>query len=226
MFYVLILTKQYFVVFRWLDVRFVSRPVEIVIFRLTNGETPKWVVDFLRVKDTFRKNMEIVEGSSKNYNNNNNSKPWKSLWIVRVKPNTLEIFEDFAFYLFCFHVFFIFKNCSFFLFLSSFCIFSIFSILIYFIFRFVKFLFFFVIFLFFVLFFLSLLTDVFYTNLNSLSLVPRHRCASVVTLMRTDTAESAEVGGRCSHAAHSRTETQKESVMLSMVGLSETFVIR
>ena len=52
----LILPKKYFVVFRWLDVRFVSRPVEIDIFPLKNGEHPKWVVDFLRVKDTFRKN--------------------------------------------------------------------------------------------------------------------------------------------------------------------------
>ena len=45
-------------------------------------------------------------------------------------------------------------------------------------------------------------------------------------MMRTDTAESAELGGHFSHAGHSRTETQKGSVMLSVVGLSETFVIR
>ena len=71
--------------------RFVSRPVEIVIFPVKNGETPKSVVDFLRVKDTFRKNMEIVEGSVEKIQQKR---------IVRVQPNTLEIFEDFAFYLF------------------------------------------------------------------------------------------------------------------------------
>ena len=41
---------------------FVSRPIEIVTLR-KNGETPNWVVEFLRLKDTFRKkkNMEIVK---------------------------------------------------------------------------------------------------------------------------------------------------------------------
>ena len=34
---------------------FVSRPIEIVTLR-KNGETPNWVVEFLRLKDTFRKN--------------------------------------------------------------------------------------------------------------------------------------------------------------------------
>ena len=34
---------------------FVSRPIEIVTLR-KNGETPDWVVEFLRLKDTFRKN--------------------------------------------------------------------------------------------------------------------------------------------------------------------------
>ena len=67
----LILPKKIFVVFRWLDVRFVSCPVEIVIFPLKNGEHPKWVVDFLRVKDTFRKNHGHRRGfRRKKYNKN------------------------------------------------------------------------------------------------------------------------------------------------------------
>ena len=41
---------------------FVSRPMKIVTFLRENGKTPKLVVDFLRGKDTFRKqNMEIVQ---------------------------------------------------------------------------------------------------------------------------------------------------------------------
>ena len=71
-----------------------------------------------------------------------------------------------------------------------------------------------------------MLTDVFCTDLNSFSLEPRHQCESVVTLIRTVTTESAEHGDHCSHAGHSRTGTQKGSVMLSVVGLSEMFVIR
>ena len=39
---------------------FVSRPIEIVTLR-KNGEIPNWVVEFLRLKDTFRKTMEIVK---------------------------------------------------------------------------------------------------------------------------------------------------------------------
>ena len=70
MFFGLILAKKYFVVFRWLHVCFVSRPVEIAIFPLKNGGHPKWVVDFFRVKDTFRKIMEIVEGFAEKYNKN------------------------------------------------------------------------------------------------------------------------------------------------------------
>ena len=36
--------------------------MKIVTFPMKNGETPKWVVDFLWEKDTFRnKIMEIVE---------------------------------------------------------------------------------------------------------------------------------------------------------------------
>ena len=37
--------------------------------------------------------------------------------------------------------------------------------------------------------------------------------------------ESAESGDQCSHTDYSRTEAQKGSVMLSVVGLSEMFVI-
>ena len=33
---------------------FVSRPIEIVTLG-KNGETPNWVVEFLRLKDTFQK---------------------------------------------------------------------------------------------------------------------------------------------------------------------------
>ena len=37
---------------------FDSRPIEIVTLR-KNGETPNWVVEFLRFKDTFRKQKWI-----------------------------------------------------------------------------------------------------------------------------------------------------------------------
>ena len=77
-----------------------------------NGETPKWVVDFLQEKATFRKTiMKFVEDFiEKSYNND--GKPWKSSRILCVKPKTLEIFRDFAFFL-VFFIFFI----SFFFFL-------------------------------------------------------------------------------------------------------------
>ena len=103
MFFELVLAKKYFVVSRWLDVRFVSRPVEIVIFPVKNGETPKSVVDFLRVKDTFRKNMEIVKGSVEKYNK-------KGLCVCSQTPWRSSKISHFTF--FCFHVFFILKKCS------------------------------------------------------------------------------------------------------------------
>ena len=69
-----------------------------VTFPRENGETPKWVVHFLRERDTFRKNMEIVwDFMDKSYDSNNNGKPWKSSRNLRMKPTTLEIFDDFAF---------------------------------------------------------------------------------------------------------------------------------
>ena len=37
---------------------------------------------------------------------NNNGKPWKSSWILRLKPKPLDIFEDFAFFIFLFSHFF------------------------------------------------------------------------------------------------------------------------
>ena len=45
---------------------FVSRPIEIVTFPKKNADHPKFVVDFLRGRDTFRtRSMEIVEDFEK-----------------------------------------------------------------------------------------------------------------------------------------------------------------
>ena len=58
--------------------------------------------------------MEIVEDFVEQLYNNN-GKPWKSSRIFRVRPKTLEIFEDLAFFMFSclFFHFFIF-SCFFF----------------------------------------------------------------------------------------------------------------
>ena len=88
--------------------------MKIVTFPRKNVDLPELVVDFLE-KDTFRKQIiEIVEDFiEKSYNN---SKPWKSSRIMRVKTKTFAMFGDFAFeLLFCnsLHfssLFFIFLN--------------------------------------------------------------------------------------------------------------------
>ena len=51
---------------------FVSRPMNIATFRWKNGDTPKWVVDFLWEKThSETKIMEIVEDfDEQSYNNN------------------------------------------------------------------------------------------------------------------------------------------------------------
>ena len=88
---------------------FVSRPMKLPLF-LKKTVTKKWVVDFLRERDTFRnKIVEIVEDFDEK-SHNNNGKPWKSSKILRVKP-----------------IFFIFFRCSSFLFIFLFLIFFIFS---------------------------------------------------------------------------------------------------
>ena len=90
----------------------VSRPTEIVTFHRKNADLPKMVVDFLREKDTFRKNHGNRQGFRQ---------PWKSSRMFRVKAKTFEIFCDFV----------IFLHCSFFLFFlhfSSFLCFFIFFV--------------------------------------------------------------------------------------------------
>ena len=84
-----------------------------------NCDPPKFVVDFLRERDTFRnKIMKIVEDfDEKSYNNN--GKPWKSSRILRVKPNFF-IFSFFPFFIFSFSSFFEFFSFSLFFFFFSF----------------------------------------------------------------------------------------------------------
>ena len=84
---------------------FVSRPMKIVTFLRKNDYTPKWVVDFLLERDTFRnKIMEIVEDfDEKSYNNN--GKAWKSSRILRVNP-IFFIFLSFSSFFFIFSFFF------------------------------------------------------------------------------------------------------------------------
>ena len=102
---------------------FVSRPMKIVTFLRKNGETPKWVVDFLLERDTFRNRiLEIVDDfDGKSYKNN--GKPWKTSRILRVNPNFFIFlsFSSFSF-IFCSFIFF-----SFFLFFFFFFFFFFFS---------------------------------------------------------------------------------------------------
>ena len=74
---------------------------------------PKRVVDFPRVRDTFRnKIMEIVEDfDEKSYNNN--GKSWNSSRILRVNPN---FFIFFLFFIISLHFFVFFSIFHFFLF--------------------------------------------------------------------------------------------------------------
>ena len=111
--------------------------MNIATFLQKNGDHPKRIVDFLRERDTFRnKIMEIVEHFDEEESYNNNSKPWKSSRILRVKPNF------FIFSLFIIFLFFIF-SCSFLYFFH----FSLFFIFLFFIFLHFSFFFFFMIFL-------------------------------------------------------------------------------
>ena len=84
---------------------FVSRAMKIVTFLRKNAHHPKRVVDFPLERDTFRnKIMEIVKDfDEKSYHNN--SKPWKSSRILRVKPNCFH----FSFFFHQFSIFFIFS---------------------------------------------------------------------------------------------------------------------
>ena len=109
---------------------FVSRPMKVVTFLRKNGYHPKRVVDFLRARDTFRnKIMEAVEDFDEKSCSNNNGRPWKSLRILRVKPNFF-IFHCSSFFFFSFfRFFFIF---SFFLFLFFFFFISSFFIFLHF----------------------------------------------------------------------------------------------
>ena len=120
---------------------FVSRPMKFVTLLLKNGETPKWVVDFHRERDTFRNTiMEIVENyDEKSYNNN--GKPWKSSRILRVNPcfSFFFLFSSFFSIFFSFSVFF-------FLFFSFFIFFMIFSFFIFLFFHFLSFSFIFFVF--------------------------------------------------------------------------------
>ena len=82
---------------------FVSRPMKINTFLRKNDYLPKRVVDFPWERDTFRnKIMEIVEDfDEKSYNNN--GKPWKSSWILRVNPIFFIFLSFFIIFLHFFH---------------------------------------------------------------------------------------------------------------------------
>ena len=83
--------------------------MKIVTFLLKNGGTAKRVVDFPLERDTFRnKIMEIVEDFDEKKSYNNNGKPWKSYWILRLSP-----FFHFSFFFYHFSTFFHFLTCSF-----------------------------------------------------------------------------------------------------------------
>ena len=76
------------------------------------------VVCSLRENTSCWKNLEILNVFVGFYINND--KPWKSLRSLRVKPKTLEIFEDFAFFIFsCFFFHFPFFHVSFCYFFSG-----------------------------------------------------------------------------------------------------------
>ena len=77
---------------------FVSRPMKIVIFLRKNGGLPKLVVDFL-LKNTFRKNMEIVEDFSCEDKN-----PLKS-FEISLFSSVFFIFLHFSSLLFIFFLF-------------------------------------------------------------------------------------------------------------------------
>ena len=92
------------------------------------------------------KSWKLSRISPKNSYNNNNGKPWKSLRILRVKPNFFIFHCSSFFSIFSFFFFFIFSFFHFFLFIFCFFIYFIFSFFLFFFF------FFFIIFLHFFVF--------------------------------------------------------------------------
>ena len=86
---------------------FVSRPVNIVTFPRENGDHPKLVVDFLLVKDTFRKKKKETVKDFIETSYNNNGKPRKSSMILHfLFSSFFFIFPIFS--LFCFFFFVLF----------------------------------------------------------------------------------------------------------------------
>ena len=123
---------------------FLIRPIEIVTFPRKGDVTPKLFVVFLRETDTFLNKQEIVEDFVE-INYISNDKPWKTMRILRWIPKTMEIFEDFAFFIFfffcfLFSFFFFLFSVFFFLFslLFSFLFFSFFHFFLFFFFRTLK----------------------------------------------------------------------------------------
>ena len=102
---------------------------EVVLVRYgktSSCTVPVVLLVFFRKTHIPLKKKKIVDVLVKKYNKN--EEPWKSSRILRVKPKTLEIFEDLAFVMFLFFPFFLcfFFNFSFFFHVCHFSYFSFF----------------------------------------------------------------------------------------------------
>ena len=89
----------------------VSRPMKIATFPRKNGETPKWVVDFLREWAHSETNMEIFEDFPHEAKNLRNLLRFifEFLFIFIIFPSVFSCFLFFFFFFMFLHLF-IFSN--------------------------------------------------------------------------------------------------------------------